>query len=424
MADLTRRRLLSSALASAACAWPVVAAAQELQLPESVRQPDLFLPPPNAQAPGSAPGAASSLLEAGMRYVWFGASASIPGERSQIVPDPNGVWINQRTGQRYRQFETPGPAGAGYTVADVQGGTSSGILSWITSLLLHTDQNNITTFIDANGGLSATQNIGDLWVPPAQLATFTDRNDAGLRVLHMPYPLGGRTYRALRIQSQSGDGWSQNTYDLDTGLLIVGSSTTQSSPTITLGPGNTINPGAGSTMMTYTQIAGARRTNLPGPGSVYPTAIRQLRALTYSGSRGVMMAGTNVPPTPTQVRYDIVSNSGSHLNARASISSAVPGGNSVQDRIFPAGVIGSLWMNPEFVGRTGANQTIDQDPVTGVQALGLGQRDDVGYVALRTGLAQQTFGYNLRSGLLTWAEVRQQVGPVTDVFTAQLAGTQ
>src|SRR5262249_12224940 len=142
-----------------------------------------------------------------------------------------------------------------------------GILSYLTSLLLRTDLNNTCTFIDANGVLSATQNIGHFWAPPQQLASFTDRNDPSLRVLHLPYPLNGRTYRALRVQLQSGDGWSQNTYDLDTGLLLVGSSTTQGAPTTVLGPGNTINPGAGSTMMSYMQIAGSRRTGLPGPGS-------------------------------------------------------------------------------------------------------------------------------------------------------------
>jgi hypothetical protein len=284
----------------------MLAATQEAQFPPAVvTQPDLFLPPPNAQP--SNPQAWSSILQPGMRLVWFGMSASIPGERSQIVPDPDGTWINRRTGQKYRQFDTPSASGAGYLVADVLDASGNGVLSWNTSLLIHTDQNNVCTFIDANGGLSQRQDIGEFWVPPAQLAGYTDRNDAGLRVFHMPYSLGGRTYRSLRVQLQSGDGWSQNTYDLDTGLLLIGSSTTPGSPTVVIGPGNQINPGAGSTMMTYTQIAASRRTNLPGPGLVYPTQIRQLRALTYSGTRGVAMPGTGVqvPPTPLQVRYDI-----------------------------------------------------------------------------------------------------------------------
>jgi hypothetical protein len=421
MSKLTRRRFVGAALAGtgvAAGAWRSVATAQESLVPPAIAmQPQMLLPPVNATSGAG--------LQPGARLVWLGASASIPGERSQIVPDPNGQWVNQRTGQRYQQLETPGPAGAGYTVADVLGNGNGGVLSWLTSLLVHTDQGNVTSFIDANGSVSATQNIGDFWVPPAQLAPFADRNDAGLRVLHMPYQLGGRTYRALRVQSESGGGWSQNTYDLDTGLLLVGSSTTQGSPTVVLDPYNRPTAGAGSTLLSYTQIAGSRSTSLPGPGLVYPNTMRQLRTLTYSGTRGVVMAGTGiqVPPTPIQIRYDLVSNAGPYLNARMTIS-GMPGGSSFQERIFPAGVIGSLWMDPDLLARYGANQTIDQDPVTGVQAVVLGRQNNIVDVALQTRLARQSFGYDLRNGLLARAELRQQIGPATDILAAQLVGTQ
>ena len=59
----------------------------------------------------------------------------------------------------------------------------------------------------------------------------------------------------------------------------------------------------------------------------------------------------------------------------------MPGSSGVQDRIFPAGVIGSLWMNPETLGRYGAGQMIDQDPVTGVQAVVLGRQNNIADIA-------------------------------------------
>lgn len=358
-----------------------------------------------------------------MRILWLGAAASVPGERSQIVPAADGAWINQQTGQRYQEFNTPGPAGAGYTIADIHGSSGNSVLAWLTSMLIHADQGNATSFIDAGGSLSTTQNVGDYWMPPAQLATFTDRHDTGVRIMRTPHTLGGRTYRAVRIQVQVSGGWAQNTYDLDTGLLLVGSSTGQGSPTLVRGPGNVINAGAGSTQMTFTQIAGSRQTDLPGPGSVYPNTLRQLRALTYAGSRGFVMPGTQVPATPLQLRYDVVGNSGAYLNARMTVSSAGQG-SDVRERTFPAGVIGSLWMDPAVLGRYGANQVLDQDPVAGVQTISLGRQGDVAFVALQTRLARQTFGYDLRSGLLTQAEQRQQIGPSTDVLAVRLTGTQ
>jgi hypothetical protein len=307
-------------------------------------------------------------------------------------------------------------------VADVQASAGNSVLSWLTSMLRHVDQGNATSFIDADGILSTTQHLGEFWVPPSQLATFADRNDAGVRVVHLPYAIGGRTYRALRIQTDGGGGWAQNTYDLDTGLLLVGSSTGQGSPTIVRSPGNVLAAGAGSTLLTFTQLAGVRQTSLPGPGSVYPDTVRGLRALNYSGSRGVIMQGTQVPATPLQIRHDITGGGPSHLNTRTSMSGVT--GSGTRERVFPAGVIGSLWMSPDVLARYGANQTIDQDPVTGVQAVSLGRQGNLAYVALQTRLARQTFGYDLRNGMLSQAEQRTQVGVATDVLQIQLTGTQ
>src|SRR5665213_249922 len=100
--SLTRRRFVSASLAGAVL--PFAAKAQLAPpLPGSAAPPQPFGSPPlpNGQT-------AISVLQAGERVVWLGSSASIPGERYQIVPDPNGGWINKRTGQHYTQFETPG----------------------------------------------------------------------------------------------------------------------------------------------------------------------------------------------------------------------------------------------------------------------------------------------------------------------------
>jgi hypothetical protein len=416
MATMSRRTFVGAGLAGAgSISWALPATAEEASPPLAV---------PSELLPGAVNAGASPLVRPGMRLIWLGAAATIPGERSQIVPDPNGTWVNRRTGQRYREFESPGPAGAGYTVGDVQSVAGNNVLSWLTRMLLRVDLGNATSFIDADGEISHVQNFGDFWMPPAQLAALTDRNESGVRTMRVPYPLGGRTYRAIRIQIDVGSGWAQNTYDLDTGVLLVGSSTGQGSPTVTLGPGNVITSGAGSTLMNFTQIAATRQTSLPGPGTTYPGAVAQLRALAYSGRRIIQVQGAGqAPPIPVQIRYDIVSNAGSYLTARMSVSNPT-GVPDVRNRTFPAGVIGSLWMNPDLLGRYGANQTLDQDPVAGIQTTSLGRQGNLPSFALQTRLARQTFGYDLRNGLLTYAEHRQQNGPGTDILSVQLAGTQ
>ncbi|SED98139.1 hypothetical protein SAMN05444161_4545 [Rhizobiales bacterium GAS191] len=379
-----------------------------------------------ARSGAQAQGVPSALLQPGMRIIWLGAASSMPGERQQLEPDPNGGWINKATGQHYHEFETPGPAGAGYSVMDVLSADPNGFLINFSHFLIHTESGNATTFLTADALPSGPEAIGDFWTSPTRLAGMTDISYGGARILHMPYPLNGHSYRAVRLQNQNGDGWSQTTYDVDSGLLLVSSSTAQGSPVLIRDPNNQLTTGAGSTMMTYGQFISARHTNLPGPGSTYPDAIRKVRAITYSGTRGIVMSGTDmqVPPSPAQVRYDISANAGPYLNARMSVSGVYGAPGSAEDRIVPAGTVGSLWMNPNTLIGYRQGELLDQDPVTGVQITVYGRQGNLIFIIAQTPLARQSFGYDLRSGLLAFADLRQQVGPATDILTVQLEGTQ
>ncbi|MFI4996401.1 MAG: hypothetical protein ACHQAQ_11545, partial [Hyphomicrobiales bacterium] len=370
--------------------------------------------------------AATGVLQPGMRFTWYGSSASIPGESQQLEPDSNGEWVNQATGQRYGQFDTPGPAGAGLAVLDVLAAGPEGFLLNLSQLLIHTDAGNATSFIDSNGLTSGTDGIGDFWVSPARLAALTDTDIGGSRVLHMPYALAGRNYRAVRLQVQGGGGWSQTTFDLDTGLAIVSSSTAQSGPVLIRDPNNQLAQGAGNTLMTYGQFAGSRQTNLPGKGSTYPDAIRGLRSLTYSGTRGIVISGSDMqmPPSPIELRYDVSSNPGPYLTARLSMSSFMGLPATAADRLVPAGTVGSLWMSPNDLAGYRQGELVDQDPISGVQVMAMGRLDNLAVLSARTSLTQYSAGYDLRSGLLTRADLRQQVGPATDILAVQLMGTQ
>jgi hypothetical protein len=393
--ELTRRSFVGAALASSALALPAIAAAQEL------------------------PAGSAVALQPGMRVVWFGGAASIPGVREQLEPNVNGEWVNKRTGERYTEFPTPGAGAMGFVVIDVLDAEPTGFVLWVTTLLAHADFGGTSTFIDVNGLVANATNIADYWVSPAQLAGLADRHEASFRVLHMPYNLDGRVYRAVRIQSESGGGWNQNTYDLDTGLCIATGSTTQGRPVLTLGPENTITTGPGSTQLTFTRLAGVRGTSLPGPGEAYPDAVRRLRSFTYSGAKTVVTGGQ--PYTfPFELRYDVIANPGPYLNARMSVA----GTAAAQDRVIAAGVIGSVWMNPETLAGYAGGEILDQDPVTGMEAAVAGRQDGSVVIALQTPLTRHSFAYDLRSGLLVSAELGQQIGIVTDTVTVQLTGVQ
>jgi hypothetical protein len=179
-------------------------------------------------------------------------------------------------------------------------------------------------------------------------------------------------------------------------------------------------------MLAYGQFVGARRTNLPGPGSQFPDAIRQVRAFVYTGTRGVFMSGSDLqlPPGPVQIRYDVTNNSQSYLDARMSTTGIVGAPSSPIERIVAAGTFGSLWMDPNTLAGYRQGELLDRDPITGVEVPVIGRQNNLVTIAAKTGLAQYTCGYDPRSGLLRFADLRTQLGPATDILSVELAGTQ
>ena len=401
MSGLTRRTFVGAALASAGCV-PLTLGGIQRAVSASIAPP--------------------SVLQPGTRMVWIGGAASIPAERSQLELDYNGIWRNKRTGERYSQFDTPGAAGAGFVVADVLVAEPRGFLLWVAQLQINPAAGGATSFTDFDGMVSTAQNIRDFWISPAYLTELKDRDDPESRVLHMPYTLDERTYRAVRIQTKNGDAWSQNTYHLDTGLCLVAASTVQGKAVHVLGLNNMLESGAGSTQVSYFRIAGIRQTGLPGPGASYPDALRRLRRMSYSGTASVVVGAGGVRPQtfPIRIDYNIASNAGTFLVARKSVS----GTPELQDRVIPAGVIGSLWMNPDTLARHSAGQMLDRDPLTGVETVSAGRQGNLALIVQRTRLARCSYGYDLGQGFLTRAELQTRTGIATKIIVLQLAGTQ
>jgi hypothetical protein len=391
----TRRRFLQAAAAGIAFASPANAF------------PSLL--PQTGDGPGEGAG--------GTRVVWVGGAASIPGVREQLEPAVDGMWENTRTGERYDPFETPGAGGAGYVVLDVLHAGSSGFVLWKTSLLLHGDFGGATSFIDADGVVAAPDAVEDFWIDPAVLAGLPEQDGPGLRILRMPYDLGGRRFDAIAIRTSDGSGASQRFYDLESGVCLATSSSVRGAPVLTLGADNQLESGPGSTQVSFTRLAGTRQVALPGFGEVYPEHVRRLGSLVYQGTKSAVVSGASTFQLPITLRYDLGRNAGTHVGARVS-------GTGIDlpiDRTIPAGVIGSLWMNPDELAGYGSDRLLDRDPTTGVEAVAAGRVDGLSLVQLRTPLAQQTFGYDLGNGLLVAAELRSQIGLATDVVAVRLA---
>jgi hypothetical protein len=349
----------------------------------------------------------------GARLTWYGQTASIPGTYNQLTPDANGEWVDQRTGERYTEFPTPGAAAAGFVTLDLESTEGGELVLWMSLLLAQGSR--ASGFIDANG-LVGTRTVADYWVSPEKLAELAPRATGSPRVIRGPYSAGGKTYDAVRIQSQSGGGWSQHTYDLTSGVCLASGTTVVGAAPLVRDTGNMMGRGAGSTSISWLRIAGLRRTTLPGPGARFPGAVMNLRSVRYSGTRSAGITGSPPLTMPIDATFSIRAARPTHVTADLALSGA---GNL--ERVVVPGVIGSLWMDPATFASSGRGTRLDSDPLTGVEAIALGEQGGVTSFALQAGAARRTFGYDPRSGILTRFEFRQRSGLADEVTTMRLA---
>jgi hypothetical protein len=345
---------------------------------------------------------ADDRLGPGARLTWYGQTASIPGTYNQLAPDANGEWLDERTGERYTEFPTPGAAAEGFVTLDLESTEGGEFVLWMTLLLAQGGRAN--AFIDANG-LVGSRSVADYWVSPEELAKLVPRSFGSPRVIRGPYSAGGKTYDAVRIQSQSGGGWSQHTYDLRSGVCLASGTTVVGASPLIRDTGNTMGRGTGSTSISWLRIAGLRSTSLPGPGARFPDHVMNLRTVRYSGTRSVGAVGSSKLNLPIEATFAIRSARPTHLTAGLNL----PGVGNL-DRVVPPGVIGSLWMDPTKFMSHGRGARIDSDPLTGVEAYAVGDRGGMATFALQAGTARRTYGYDPRSGLLSHFDFRQRTG--------------
>jgi len=343
----------------------------------------------------------------GARVTWYGQTASIPGTYNQLVPEANGEWVDQQTCERYTEFPTPGAAAEGFVVLDLQSTEGGELVLWMTLLLGQGGRAN--AFVDANG-LVGSRAVADYWISPETLAGLAPRAYGSPRVIRGPYSAGGKTYDAVRIQSQSGGGWSQHTYDLRSGVCLASGTTVVGASPLTRDTGNILGRGAGSTSISWLKVAGLRRTSLPGPGARFPDRIAALRTVRYAGTRSAGAAGTSAVTVPIDATFAIRSGRSTYLTAGLNL----PGIGNLE-RVVPPGVIGSLWMNPATAASFAAGTRIDSDPLTGVEAFAAGQQGGLSTFTLQAGAARRSYGYDPRSGLLARFDFRQRAGLADEV---------
>lgn len=389
-----------------------------------VTDPSMML----ALVPAAAQAGAPPCIKPGTRLTYYGMSASIPGSYKELVQDENGKWVDKNTGQGYSERDIPGSSGAGYNVVHV-GTVSGGLVQLSTKLYTIDITTNRCLYSVAGGMVTNAGCASDFWIHPDVLRQVQEINAQGVRILRMPYSVGGKQYNAIRFQTDSASGYNAYVYDLDTGLMIYFGSRTQGKPVMTAPLGNTGMPGLGqgSTQLASGWIVEVTDVDVPWKNAAPPAWIGQFGQLTYSGMQTTTMPSIGsrldrpmtVTLTPKARGRDWL-----RFTNQIVIQSiqGMPPEQVQQEGSCGLATIGGWWMPPEGFANLRPQQVIERHDLVGTTTVV--SNVGPGFVTIsETGPSHRIdCTYNRTTGMLSALTVGQQIGMANITHSVQLAG--
>ena len=382
------------------------------------------VPGNRGDAPGPGPAAVGDFpawLRPGARATYFSGMATLPGVSTQLVPDENGNW-RDANGRTYREDQVPGTGGGGYTQYDFVH-VAPDCVAAMMSIHTFVDAGLQTTTKTGNSPLTGDQNgFTDLWLPPAKLRAMVEQETPGYRVRRVKYPLNGRTYDAIVTQSKSESGFQRYTYDLDSGLMLVFSASSTGANVATR-VGNDVQQGAGGTTITSVILKNVRTVSLPWTGQSAPQWLQPGKQLDYAGTYGnSLMAGTMAP---WRYGMSVLVDKRQGDCTIAKLTTRLDYGTGQPQEtpgfvVMGPGAVANVFLDPRAVQKLQRGQVLDRDPVTGRQVSFVGSDGRTATILEQGPVDQQSFTYDLQSGVLVATSQRQQQGPAVISIDLQL----
>jgi len=376
-----------------------------------------------AMVPGALAYGPPPIVRTGTRIVYFGMTASVPGERSQLVLDENGRWVDPATGERWGEREVPGAGGAGFTVLRV--GYVDAQVAQLTSRLYGWDPlTRQSAYSMAWGLVSHAGCMADYWIHPTALASLAEVDLPGVRILRMPYRLGERVFDAIRIQTTSATAYDAYVFDLASGLMIFHGARATGAPVWTPPVGGQAGLGEGSTQLVSAWIVDVQDAPVPWQTYAAPAWVASVQRLTYAGTMTTVTAGTSPLQLPIDLEVTIDARGSDWLHARTvsrmgSIQGMPP---SVQASIESSGPasIGGLWIAPDALAQLRPGQPIERVEAVGIDTT-VGDTTGGRVVVVEQGpLHRIEYAYDVVTGVLDAVTVTQQVGITRFVYAMQL----
>jgi len=383
------------------------------------RDAEIATPSGRRAAPPTGQAGLPAWLRTGVRVTYYSGSATFAGVRQQLVPGENGAWVDSQ-GRRYRVEDTANSAGAGYTqweFAEVRPGR---IATNMRNYIFADAGMQAVTRVSSEGIVGDANGLSDIWLPPAALRAKLAANELGVR--RGPYELGGRTYDAIVIESKGSSGFLRYTYDLDSGLLLVMSSSSIGA-SVRTPDGDTSTTGAGSTMIAVAQLRDVRTPDVPWLGQAAPQWVRDGAAFAYAGTYRNSITEGSVAPWRCDARITL---GGVASNAAiGTIETRLDYGNGQGQNgrvpcVYGPGAATNLWIDPAALQKLQRGQLLDRDPITGWQLSFAGSDGRYATIVERGTADEQSYTYDLQTGLMVATTSRQQQGPAVITISLEL----
>ncbi|HET8984236.1 MAG TPA: hypothetical protein VFN03_00630, partial [Trueperaceae bacterium] len=284
---------------------------------------------------------------------------------------------------------------------------------------------NTLSSLATSGFVTPSDACADYWVAPGKL----DQNQAfitpGLTVTRGQIQLrNGATVEVVGHRTVGSSSTSQATYELATGYLLVASTSAQGGSIATLGPGNVVTPGAGSSTLTFTELVNVRQYQMPTSSAVLPDHVRTVRELVYDCVSGTRM-GEAVSELACETRFTVEAGGPQWLSLKAvtRLQNPITGIPDVSEAsaVVAMGMSAGLFVAPEVLRTLRPEQQVDFDPITNARTVVQSATGSSVTVAILNSAENTWLVYDIASGWLLETYQEKASGPAMTYVRLRLS---
>ena len=358
------------------------------------------------------------------RLTFYASSAVVSGSVQGLTPDLNGDLTDPATGRTFSRYDVPTAGGHGFTQVDIVYADAQVCVGSVAILNVDVLTNALST-LATSGFVTPGDACADFWVAPAVLSQNQAFITPGLTVVRGPMQRrDGTTVEVVGHRTMGPTSTSQATYELATGYRLVASTAAQGGAIATLGPGNVVTPGTGSSTLTFTELVNVRTYQLPTASAVLPDHVRGVRELVYDCVSGTSL-GEAVSELPCDARFTVEAGGPQWLSLKSvtRLHNPITGSADVSESsaVIAMGMSAGLFLAPEVLAVLTPQQEVDADPVTGARTVVHSATSDSVTLAVLAKGENAWLRYDRASGWLLETYQERAAGAATSYLRLRLA---